>query len=815
MVADNHYGGARVDSVETLASKINPASTILLLGAGASVPSGAPTGAEFARYLARRLTPPIDGSDLAEVATIVEHKTSRRELVTAVQARLSDLDPTGGLLLLPEFDWRAIYSTNFDRLVEKAYHKNGRDLPVVRSNYDWQRGFEGTVLYKIHGCMTQDVGLGHKHRMVLTDRDYDHVKEYHQLLFKSLELEMMTSDMLIIGQSLADQHLKDLAKKTVQLNQKSGLAGRVYLLVYNADPDRSIIFEQYGIDVTAGSLETLLYALSQVHTPATAKKDEDEAADRDARQLPIALRATTTDCVHAKTLRPDARRLFNGGSASYADIACGYTIERAVEKRLLESQESARMLATVIIGSAGVGKTTLARRLMTARINQDFLCWEHINTFPLNVVAWLKVEDRLRSLQRQGFLMIDDAPEQLTAINKLADALGRLERSHLRLVVTANSGLWKSRRKSPLLLQRSHVETISRLTEADIDRFVNLVDQQPPIHELVEGSFLALTYAQRKRHLRDRCNAEMYVCLKNIFGFEELDDILLREYKDLPEAAREIYRYVCAIQAMGGKVHRQLILRLLGLDAGQLMAQLAQLDGVVGESDINVSRGIYGWAARHDVIAIVIATYKFGDPEDQTALLEDLIRGLNPSVWVELETANALATSEMGIDRLPNHDEQVRLLTELVRMVPGERTPHRRLIRKYLDVEDAVGAKQAIDVAIRDLTQDDIVDRYRVRLIVLRAQKSTGLMTEDRVSLLFEARSQAKKVLLRRPDDRHNFRLLCEVGLALFRMNGNADVLIEGIDAIKAVERDIPDPEFVTDRKHYEQLLRVESQAGE
>jgi hypothetical protein len=50
------------------------------------------------------------------------------------------------------------------------------------------------VLYKIHGCVTQDVGLGHKHRMVITDRDYDHVKDYHQLLFTALSAEMLTCD---------------------------------------------------------------------------------------------------------------------------------------------------------------------------------------------------------------------------------------------------------------------------------------------------------------------------------------------------------------------------------------------------------------------------------------------------------------------------------------------------------------------------------------------------------------------------------------------------------------------------------------------
>jgi len=801
--------GATVEDVGALATRIKPEQTILLLGAGASVQSGAPTGAELAAFLGRRMTPPRDGVSLSEIATIYEHIMSRRELVDAIQERLRPLQPTGGLLLLPEFDWRSIYSTNFDQLVERAYRKADRPLHVVRSNFDWSKGLTGDVLYKIHGCVTQDVSLGHKHRMVITERDYDQVEQYHQTLFTSLAAEMLTCDTLIIGQSLADSHLKELAKKASQLHHGSGTSGRIYLLSYDADPDRALIYEQWGIDVTAGSLDVLLHAISEVHVPVSQRGDVASSVGA-ANDLPAQLRAPTVDCAHAATLPPDARRLFNGGAAQYADIAAGYTIERAVEPRLLESQQSARMLCTVIIGGAGVGKTTVARRLMMSRLRQDFLCWEHANSFPLDVAAWLKVEENLRRNQRQGFLFIDDCTDQLVEANRLIDRLAALDRSHLRLIMTANASQWRSRRKTPVVFARSHVETMSRLVGTDIERFVNLVEQQPPIQALVEDAFSNLNHQQRVRHLRDRCSAEMYVCLKNIFGFEELDDILLSEFKQLEPAPQDIYRYVCAIQAMGGKVHRQLIVRLLGIEAGQLATLLGQLDGVISEHDINVNRGIYGWSARHDVIANVIATYKFGDPEEQRELLRDLITGLNPTVWVELETANAMATSEMGIDRLASHQEQVQLLTELVGVVPGERTPHRRLVKKYLQADDAFSARRAIDAATRDLGQDDIIDRYRVRLLELRASRTANLMIEDRVALLHEARSQADKLLQRRPDDRHNYRLLCDVGIALLRLNGDGTVLEAGIRAFKLAEDAIPDPEFIADRKYYEQMLRIE-----
>lgn len=753
------------------------------------------------------------GDNLSEIATIFEHKMSRRELVEAIQERLQPLSPTGGLLLIPEFDWRSIYSTNFDQLVEKSYTQADRPLHVVRSNFDWSKGLSGDVLYKIHGCVTQDVSLGHKHRMVITERDYDQVEQYHETLFTSLAAEMLTSDTLIIGQSLADRHLKELAKKASQLHQSSGTSGRVYLLSYDADPDRALIYEQWGIDVTAGSLDVLLHAISEVHTPAS-QRGATAGADIAANELPAQLRAPTVDCAHAATLSPDARRLFNGGAAQYADIAAGFTIERAVEPRLLEGQQSARMLCTVIIGGAGVGKTTVARRLMMKRLSENFLCWEHTNSFPLDVSAWMTVEENLRRTQRQGFLFIDDCTDKLVEVNRLVDRLASLDRTHLRLVMTGNASQWRSRRKTPVLFSRGHVETMSRLIGSDIERFVNLVEQQPPIQALVDDAFRNLNHQQRVKHLRDRCSAEMYVCLKNVFGFEELDDILLGEFKDLDSDPQDIYRYVCAIQAMGGKVHRQLIVRILGVEAGRLMTLLGQLEGVVFEHDIDGRRGVYGWSARHDVIAQVIATYKFGDPLEQKELLRDLIHGLNPTVWVEMETANAIATSEMGIDRLPSHDEQVELLNELVAVVPGERTPHRRLIRKYLQAEDASSARRAIDVARRDLGQDDIIDRYKVRLLMLRAGRTENLMTEDRVSLLHEARSQADKLLVRRPDDRHNYRLLCEVGAELMRLNGDASVLESGIAAIRKAEEVIPDPEFSADRKHYEQMLRIGAAAG-
>ncbi len=213
-----------------LAAATNPEQTVLLLGAGASIPSGAPTGgARLARHLAERMSPTPDGDDLSEIAGIFEGRLGRRELAIAVKRRLKDLLPAGGILALPTYRWKGIYTTNFDRLVEISYQNAGVDLEVVRSNFDFSNatGKTAAVLYKIHGCTSQDIGFGDRARMVLTELDYDEVHQYRQSLFVSLQMNMMNGNTLVVGQSLRDHHLRELAKEVGALRTQ-GVQGRVF-----------------------------------------------------------------------------------------------------------------------------------------------------------------------------------------------------------------------------------------------------------------------------------------------------------------------------------------------------------------------------------------------------------------------------------------------------------------------------------------------------------------------------------------------------------------------------------------------------------
>lgn len=799
--------------VDALAQTITPNQAVLLLGAGASIPSGAPTGAALARYLATRLTPPPEGDDLAEVSGIYENRLGRAALVESVRTRLADLKPTGGLLALPDFDWRAIYSTNFDRLVEDAYQGAKRELAVIRSNFDFSRSqAQSAHLYKIHGCLTQDVADGSHSRMLLTEADYDEVAKYRQALFNSLAQHMMTADTLIVGQSLRDTHLKDLAKEVSALREQ-GVPGRVFLLAYEYDEDRAQLYAQRGIIVIQGALEHLLLALTRAGrgAPRVAHSTSTRAPD----SLPSQLVTTTVNVLHAAELTASPTRLFNGSPATYADIQHGFTIRRAVENRLQAAQTGARGFLVVLSGAAGVGKTSLARALMLRRAQEGFACWEHSNSFPLDADGWLEVEAALRAANRQGILLIDDCAPHLSAVNRLVDGLGTLERPHLRVLLTANSTVWKTRAKSKYFFTRGSLERLSLLTDLDISEMVNLVDQQAEIRKLVEDDFLLLGRLDKVRRLRDRCSADMFVCLKNIFRNENLDNILLQEFADLEPPARDVYRHVAAVQAMGGKVHRQLVVRLTGVDAGGLQGLLGQMEDVVGEYDVNHSMGLYGWATRHDVIAAVIATYKFAEQDELYQLLERLIEGLNPTVHIELETARAIASNDMGINRLSDVERQKVLLHKLIAVVPAERTPRRRLVRLFLKENDLPEADRAITNSRKEIGEDNIINRYRAILAMRRAEHLAGILDEDRQAMLLEAERLAKACISRQPTDRYNYRALADVGVVFAKRFSMLRVLDEAIVAMRGAESDIPDPDFAQERGRLEAQRRRYAVTGE
>ena len=455
-----------------LRSAIHPTHTALILGAGASVPSGAPTGAQLAKILWRKVANSDPKSDdLVETASILVRTHSRRPVVDAVIATLRPLQPTGGLLGLPKFGWRQLFTTNFDRLIETAYKKNGLPIAVMRSNYDFttKEAATGTRLFKMHGCISQDESLGNKASMILTEADYETYKNYRQAMFAELQAALLKGNVLILRQSLRDVHLNNLVKEAMQARIE-GAPGHVYVLVYDKDDLRAPLLEDRGARIAFGAIDEFVHAMAEGFTePVTGAPASDGV-------LPVGLISTVIDVSAALGGQANVAKMFNGGPATYADIASDVTFERTRYIQLAARLAEDDAVVLVVTGAAGVGKTTFARQLMVASARSGMLAWEHNRDFSFRYEQWIALEAQLRAAGRKAVLLVDECTHWMRATNTLVDQLCKVENAALRVILTGNSAQWVPRIKTPQIFsKRGAVVHLFQLEQVELNSLLNLV----------------------------------------------------------------------------------------------------------------------------------------------------------------------------------------------------------------------------------------------------------------------------------------------------------------------------------------------------
>lgn len=781
-------------ALEDFTRKIVPQRTVLLLGAGASVPSGAPTGRELAIAVSNEIRGRVVSEDLVELATILQRTDGRAAVIGAVRTQLKSLKPTGGLLALPEFDWRAIYTTNFDRLVEKAYRCVGREVVLVRSNYDYARleADTATPLLKLHGCISKDIVDGDKARLVLTEEDYLEYRDYRQMLFARLGIDLMGHDVLVIGQSLTDPHLQSAMREAADAKRNAGAPGRLSALVYEQDEDRAVLWESRGFEVAFGGIDELLRSLVETQPE---RPDPVDSTTR-LRLKPI-LGTAAIDIDHSRTLKPDALRMFNGRAATYADIARGMTFDRSARVQLQGKLHDPTVQFLVVIGAAGVGKTTLARQLLSREVGDGVYCWEHVFDYPLSADEWIGVDAQLRERDARGVLLVDNCGAFLGAVNRIASRLAATEDPRLKLVLTARPAAWRTRLKDRSLHARGSTFELSRLTDDDVASLARLAADTEAISKLVDPTFAALPRVAQEHRLRRKARADMYVCLKNMFANEQLDNILLQEYAELDEGERDIYRLVSALEAMGSRVHRQLVLRLVDVESSAIHDLLRRLEGTVDEYTISAPRGLYGWATRHELIAQTIARYKFSGQEELKELLHQVVDALNPAEYLELRSMREMCNSDFGVPSVKNPDDQLELFQKMVAKAPAERVPRHRVIRKLLELDRLDAAAQEIRLAEEAMgASDRPIERYKVRLTLLRARNTPGLEPEDRLAILRQAEGKALEIVNRYPTDFHTYNSYAQVGIAMAELAGDLSVLDHAIELMAGAYEEILDPEM-------------------
>jgi hypothetical protein len=634
--------------------------------------------------------------------------------------------------------------------------------------------------------------------MILSSEDYDDTERYRELLYNRLQADMSGGSVVFLGHSLRDDDVRLALRTATDLQRRSGAPGKIHLLMHEIDGERADIWRAKGVrTVSQGNVGALVRGLESRST--TRASITVKVAD--GIEMPPSL-AVNTIVVRDARGESDARRMYYGGSAMYPDIRAELTFPRDQERNcnVLEA------LVTCVIGAAGTGKTTLARRLLVSHERDEHvLLLEHKTPLAFSAEEWIKFEAHLRERGQSAVLLLDNCPPYQRQVNQLLRGLPS-EGCALHLVVTAETSAWKMRQKDRRFYSEGVTISLSRLSDFELRRLLDLVSSVPEMRGLIDGEFSRLSDQERMRALRNRCRADMFVCLKALFSTEQLDDILLREYTEIEEPYRDIYRITCALESAGAIPHRQMILRLCDLPGQDVPAALDVLDGLVVEDSESDTRelGVFLWRIRHEVIARIITKYKYSDPEERLALYRRVIDEANPSYFIEARSLRDMCNSEMGIRSLESAEDRIHLYRLVINAMPRERVARHRLVRELIDADRLADAEGEIRTSLNEVGLDPPLQRYRTLIGLRRSQKS-GLLSEDRRAIVRQAMIEAKYGVSRFADNKYMYFTLADVAEEWFRVTDDREPVEDALSVLRNAFERLLDPDLT------ERMRRLES----
>lgn len=234
---------------------------MIFLGAGASMGAACRAGrplptalglrdelwSQFMLGEAEQKNPSMLGLLSLEHSTaLIEAKVGRGPLVSHVGKRFTVTSPLWPHAALPFFDPKAIYTTNYDELVELGWQYH-TDRPRIAPIYSAEQqtftaGF--TPLYKPHGTAQHSgasVGSG---GIVLTQFDYFQMLESKRKMLHSFLNQMQDCCVVFIGYSFQDMDIASMLHAMRKRNRDR----HWYAVFPRADSNVKAMYErEYGI----------------------------------------------------------------------------------------------------------------------------------------------------------------------------------------------------------------------------------------------------------------------------------------------------------------------------------------------------------------------------------------------------------------------------------------------------------------------------------------------------------------------------------------------------------------------------------------
>ena len=240
------------NEIKELAKLINQGKVILFVGAGVSASVGMPTWKSMINRMAEDLGFEPDEfssfSDYLQLASYYKAKVGSIDpILEWLKACAKEVQPSIEeskiLSTIPKIGFRKIYTTNFDKILERAFYINKVRHKTIRGFADLNDISIGTQIIKFHGDFER------KSQIVLTETDYFDRFDFNHPFDIKLRSDSIGNSILFIGYSFSDVNIRYLIYRLNKLweNHKVTNSLKSYIFLSECNPVKHVILKDYGI----------------------------------------------------------------------------------------------------------------------------------------------------------------------------------------------------------------------------------------------------------------------------------------------------------------------------------------------------------------------------------------------------------------------------------------------------------------------------------------------------------------------------------------------------------------------------------------
>lgn len=225
---------------------------ILFVGGGVSQNLGLPDFKSLVTYIAEDLGLP-PGTPVAEYSVVAEAYLVKHAQLGALRSWMDSTwhPPTIRIEeselhnLIVDLDFPIIYTTNYDRWLERSFESRGKPFHKITNAADLTATAHGrTEIIKFHGDFQDDDSL------VLTESSYFQRMQFETPLDIRLRSDSLARPLLFVGYSLHDINTRYLLFRLQELWKNSPHADQrptSYILMTERAPAQEIVLKSRGV----------------------------------------------------------------------------------------------------------------------------------------------------------------------------------------------------------------------------------------------------------------------------------------------------------------------------------------------------------------------------------------------------------------------------------------------------------------------------------------------------------------------------------------------------------------------------------------